>query len=90
MLAHDPTAALPSDMQLDGAGGPALVPSLWLYLLFLFSPVLFFPPTLENVTAASSAARLLARYSGSYKVGSSTHATFFLKLLQNQAQTTAF
>ncbi len=29
-------------------------------------------------------------YSGSYKVGSSTHATFFLKLLQNQAQTTAF
>jgi len=29
-------------------------------------------------------------YSGSYKVGFSTHATFFLKLLQNQAQTTAF
>ncbi len=29
-------------------------------------------------------------YSGSYKVGFSTHTTFFLKLLQNQAQTTAF
>ena len=29
-------------------------------------------------------------YSRSYKVNFSTHATFFLKLLQNQAQTTAF